>query len=733
MNTKDKRRERRRNKYIAMTGQTTLKGFEQQKSDPRNESPKQLPFQNNYVHYSNTDNLACQDMHKNYTIDKYITENQELITDLTECLKRKNKTLLNAPLGAGKTTLIFENILKHCLENDLMLVVCTPNVSMINQFELTMSNKELYTVYDKSEQDKAQEKYNKQPIMMSTPDSIHKAIANVSKFILVVDEAHELYTTSSYRDKFINILESEEHADAVLYVTATANNLVLDNIQNVLTVTAKNKLQTNLTIREAKTRSLTYVQQQIEYYKNSKYDKIVYYSNQSKEENEVLAENLQKKGYTVVTLNSEKKTSDAYKKITAGKLPDQEIVIHTGIMQAGVNINNDNLKICLLIDMSFGSCPTAETVEQLVGRYRQNVEDTILLKFKRKIDDNTQSYEDKAKSNLQFAKSLSNLLNIPENRIKLAEEIFQDNKLVYKNKSEVYVINPIKCKQAAYFEATQRTMGNTDLLIERLKSSTALNFLNITVITDDEEIIPTDIDKECSTRKKEAKKIAMEEIQEILTKLTKLDVIELNFVMHNETCSPFATKEVKTYVEKLLKLLRKHDNILSSIRKVEKYYAKGDWIEAIQTIKNNSSKAISSLIERCKIKVINHHLVVNDKKHENNYKELNEIVNAEKKYTEEKYLRQIKIFQIIRNENILNSNKILTINNIKEIIKKLEKCNLYNSDKNLDKKVREITKLIENMYETKTVYHKKKNKKGKYKKYVDGYNLKGIQTLDLNR
>ncbi len=37
------------------------------------------------------------------------------------------------------------------------------------------------------------------------------------------------------------------------------------------------------------------------------------------------------------------------------------------------------------------------------------------------------------------------------------------------------------------------------------------------------------------------------------------------------------------------------------------------------------------------------------------------------------------------------------------------------------------------MYETKTVYHKKKNKKGKYKKYADGYNLKGIKTLDLNR
>ncbi len=685
---------------------------------------------------NNNDNCSIiveesQETERTYQVNKYISENETFVEDIIKCLSSKQKTLLIAPLGSGKSTFVFSKILDYCKANKLVLLICTPNVSMIEQHEHDYDDKILYTVYDKSSSSKKQEEYRGQAVIMSTPDSLPTASQSISRFLLVVDEAHEIYTTSSYRPKFKNILDLEEKSEAILYLTATPNDLRLDNIKNRVIVNARNKLETRLTLREINKLQLSYVQKVIEmYYSSKEYDKVIYFSNSAKTDNNLLAEALRLKDYTVSVLSAETKRDDDYKKIVLGELPDSKVIIHTSVMQAGVNINNKNLRICLIVDTSSRSCETVETIEQLIGRYRQNVKDTVLLMSPRRKSKKSSDYETNVNEIVSLTKRLCYVANSEKDHLKIISDALAENNIIIKDADGVYKANEMACKQQSYYCSEQDTMSNSNSLKERLESSEALNFVDARIVVD-EDCEKEDIDNERTIRRKEAEEKALEEIETLLEDLSSLSIEDIEFAIKEEMISPWATQEEREKIKQLIRLLSKHNSVKDALLGIEKYYQPQNWLGAIDVVKSKNMRTVNLLINKAKVKVLNFELLKNDKKGLADYSDLN-LICVRRKIAGDKELRQIKIYLMIRNMGIVGTNKSLTEKHIKEILSRLMKHGLYKEAKSYSNKIKDIKRIIEDMYDTRIDYQNKKTTKGQTKKYFDGYNLKALKTLDLS-
>ncbi len=133
--------------------------------------------------------------------DKYISESQKDF--VFELLKRYKKLIVQAPTGAGKTTMIkamFDELLSG-LDGVERLIFCVPTLSILEQIkaELTASNT-VFCALDGSTTNETWNEAAHAKIILTTQNQIKNIPQNsIQTSCLIIDETHTLTNDVSYR------------------------------------------------------------------------------------------------------------------------------------------------------------------------------------------------------------------------------------------------------------------------------------------------------------------------------------------------------------------------------------------------------------------------------------------------------------------------------------------------------------------------------------------------------
>lgn len=363
-------------------------------------------------------------------IKKYLTEkeNTEICKNLIEeVMQKRQMMLLVSPLCTGKTTLSLDFIPKY-LEHYYMgtiKIFVSPRVSLLQ---------ELNTKYDIMQVSNG---IREQDIIMAdtipiatTNDSLYKVINRCKqynkKYLLIVDESHEMVSSYSYRKNIISPIryheEDKEHCLGLICLTGTPEPLELMEFDKMYSFNVENKFyQTDLTeIRcnfdyENKTLAKA---KTILIEKNNSENPIIS-RNLNKEENKKIKEMLLKMDSSLKiylwhreTSKEEEEEFKSDKEILLNlfqkKKCDYDIILTTSLIDVGVELYLDYKPIVL--DFIGKNANIIDDI-QFIGRFRNGTSKYIILgtmdKFKDDIKNQQEIYEDTLKN----AKDLQRILN----------------------------------------------------------------------------------------------------------------------------------------------------------------------------------------------------------------------------------------------------------------------------------------------------------------------------------
>ncbi len=721
--------------------------YELQHVKPETEAKKPVAVGNKEIAVKNKEYGNCLQ----FEIKKYLGENEKLQKALVEALKNQgNKSLLVSPMGSGKTFIILNTILNYCKENNIILVMAIPNVaqilSLINDGEL-----DAWGVFATAEQ----KEWLGESLILTTPESLQRAIkairAKEAKYLLVVDEAHEIITTN-YRD-FRNILDVEKSAVSTLYVTATPHALELEQFDNKFEVQASKTLETSIEILDANKYSADYALQVI-LNASKKYDKVVYFSDRGRYLNDLLGDTLvEDYKKTVAVIDSENKDSDEYEALLNATLPDAQITLHTSVMKAGINIYNDD-NTCVIMDLY--NCNSTSDIIQLIGRYRNNLTKVKLMTFSDgerdyiNIDKNySQIYEEQSAGVDRIVETINIAPDLEIN--KSIGSYYMISREEISPKKFEYRTNTIEVKKYAYATANKYILQDVNKLATELSTSKAFAVKEIDIV----DMTKTKIGKELAEKAKKIKEdLANQEIEkfkealEVLTNNFSNDTIDTLFVDKSLSRNLDKSKqEVKEALEVFEKMRSKRKEELDRIRLMYKLYfkdktkaeelkiknEKGEFIvssnyESYQTsidyVLSNSTKHITKKIMNAEVRNLNYKL----------------ITRGEEKYMEylnNTYLRQrqdvrqIKIYHEVQKMRCVGASKRMSNKQVDMLVQILIDGKYLNfAGKKLSTLKNQVIRELKAMYYMQEDKQRKEAKSGQTKAHSNGYYLKAHKWTD---
>lgn len=305
-------------------------------------------------------------------ISKYITEKQ---TEIKSFIESCDIGFIQTPTGSGKTSTItgFKDPATLKLNKGLIqspeyknkkVVIAVPSVQLAQQIS---NDTGIPAIYEGSNPFR---KKNNIKAVICTYDSLHKIPFDPDLFIL--DEAHNLITAVNYRSEALNLaLNYGMKAKKFLLLSATMPDQLF-NIAKELKPDARinwiefARLQSNkvfLHFIEASAKENDQIAQTIKVIKKVNQEKqgegvISIFWNDTKG-SEKLKEALRFEGISkdrIVLinkkhLNDSEATKQALNEIKyKSEIQTPEIIIHTSLIQEGININNQNIKAAILID-----------------------------------------------------------------------------------------------------------------------------------------------------------------------------------------------------------------------------------------------------------------------------------------------------------------------------------------------------------------------------------------------
>jgi len=341
-------------------------------------------------------------------------KSNDKVSDVYQLLKtailQTNRTLLQADTGSGKTH--FSDILLRDLysQNEGVYVIAVDTVDLANQ----VSKKYDITCITGNTDVKIK-KSAKKGVYVTTYDSL----INFKKIdYLIIDEAHQLVSASTYRKKAMEVLQKYiDSATPILFITATPYYLFnLKKTCNHIVVQTPTKLNYNYKIvRLNKKNIVASVMCIINNNPILKDNKIVVYINnttylqtlflylkQTTKYNVVLIDSYAKEvsttnPYTSVDLNNilendyanlglnkplnlladtnKKANNDCLNSIMNTELiPNNvDIVLCTSVLQNGININNDNIQYIITSELD------NVDLTQFKARFRKGVLNDVYL------------------------------------------------------------------------------------------------------------------------------------------------------------------------------------------------------------------------------------------------------------------------------------------------------------------------------------------------------------------
>ncbi|PVY42834.1 BT4734/BF3469 family protein [Pontibacter virosus] len=310
--------------------------------------PEKLAY--NWQHYFKGFQLANSDKANHYQINDYLTEQKEFIK---EELLAKRIIFVDAPTGAGKTTLIKQLANELNLKTDILM----PTTAMVEQqFDIIgiTGSKAL-----SAEQVKAN-------VLACCYNSISK-IQDRSSKMLVIDEAHSLVSDYGYKHKTIQEIQRQlNRYEYIIYLSGSM--LTLDGYyssDNHLSFEKKNRFDYEYQIVELED-GVTDKDYFISGIEQGKLN--VFYQN-DKTVLDSLFTYLTGEGYAVAYISRDKKDRDEYKGIVENSsLRGYDVLLTTCVIQAGVNITDCDREVVI----TFGRRTDLIDYIQFTARFRTN-------------------------------------------------------------------------------------------------------------------------------------------------------------------------------------------------------------------------------------------------------------------------------------------------------------------------------------------------------------------------
>ena len=284
---------------------------------------------------------------KTISIDKYISEHDEAVTNAINGAKGGETHLLIAPTGSGKTYSII-NILKKYKYKAIFILPNSANVEQV------MSEYNIPGAYDKLSATDAMEKDN---VVVMTWDKVSKLTeADLSEYIIIIDEIHQTYT-DTYRKKAIKgLYDVSKKFKGRIDITATPNKLDFE-IYNYITE-YKQREQTKYNVKLYNGIDTKMI---IDILNNSNNSSLL--MNDTKEL-KYISTMINKKS-DVITSDT-KETSQLYNNImTRSDMGDFKVLLNTTTIVAGVNIKNPNVS-----DIIVSNTKDLGTIKQYIARFR---------------------------------------------------------------------------------------------------------------------------------------------------------------------------------------------------------------------------------------------------------------------------------------------------------------------------------------------------------------------------
>lgn len=493
--------------------------------------------------------------HNVINFDKSLIERKE---DIRIILELEGLQLVDSPTGSGKTY-TFINLFKELsIENrDSIYIILCPNrvqneqngkeysiKTVVGGIQLEEHIQVMSAVYEK----------------LNEIINIHKA----KDIVLVVDEAHELIDSISYRNKAVSIIdELSSKCRNIIHLSATTRKLEeyyqYNNIFKFDFNERKNNINTLNLVKSTDT--LKDLQLVLNLNKKTNKQSLVFL-NGSKGSLKELETVLKAKGYTVGAITSDDKESILYRNIVEDSIipAEYDVVLATKVLSCGTNIKNENISTIQVVDNI--NHFDIDNTEQNFARCRAFNGLGYFIYKSSEAKETFKSYDDIKNKMEQIAlKNIEAIELLKDTQINLCLEDYMSNLYeqfnsyinalsnganIYNLDEENYKlsINYKKMINRAFKEYDKQFLADTDMLLELLGKHIKAN--NIEAIENLEEYLSevnealklngTDINvngakkqitevkqelKEIKKLTKEAKKELQEKAKETIIKLYK--------------------------------------------------------------------------------------------------------------------------------------------------------------------------------------------------------------------
>ena len=360
-------------------------------------------------------NITKEEFDVVYDVDKYLSEANNMIK---KELKKHQHLLLNANTGLGKTYAVVDFVTKNNIDDYVFFLVPTRSIAeqvskdypvfrlfYDNDTQLPASRFIVSTYHKVYHLQRAVEAETEQrcllnefpPTYMVVIDEVHEIMSkrkllsvkarNIELFLKNADRsilmsANTDYVYRAYKDK--NMFNK--------YICVNRRNIEYnaDNL-NIYRISSKTKKQTQVVINLIKD-------------KLSKYDKVLFYEDNINNLNEY-AEELNKLNIENVVINSRNKSDEEveadYKNIIENSHLLKKVVFTTSLVNAGINIKDDN--VCLIAKQDRNSFDVLK-LEQFLARVRTTKNDLNVILTS---SDNVES-----KNIVSFKPILNNLMQM---------------------------------------------------------------------------------------------------------------------------------------------------------------------------------------------------------------------------------------------------------------------------------------------------------------------------------
>lgn len=318
-----------------------------EKSDLENKDLYKKYFEtlkvNEYINYSK------YQANETIYIDKYLSENNRL-----EQLIQYGHTLTIAPTGSGKTYTIlkmFKGMEKLLKKQGKKVCFIVPNATQVEQIQ---EEYKIKGAWNNADQDII---FSQNTISCYTWDKFGKIEGDLSNTIIVLDEIHQIYQDMYRKNKIDKMMLNISKCCNRIDITATPNKIGFNTYDYIIEY--KQAIQTNYNVKV---------------YENINDNEIINIINNASGKVSILKDNIEylkslqnriSKDSDVVHSNN-KSDNITYKNIIKnGILGDIEVIFHTTVFVAGININEPNMTDIIVVDIK-----DIATIKQYVSRYR---------------------------------------------------------------------------------------------------------------------------------------------------------------------------------------------------------------------------------------------------------------------------------------------------------------------------------------------------------------------------